>query len=71
VVLISGFTHPLNEFTTPYRVINYHFVTAVGTIRGSASITKTSRGAPTLCAEPARAGRVSLVIAATQRRARL
>ena len=24
VVLISGFTHPLNEFYTPYRVINYH-----------------------------------------------
>lgn len=24
VVLISGFTHPLNEFHTPYRVINYH-----------------------------------------------
>ena len=24
VVLISGFTHPTNEFTTPYRVINYH-----------------------------------------------
>ena len=24
VVLISGFTHPINEFTTPYRVINYH-----------------------------------------------
>jgi autotransporter strand-loop-strand O-heptosyltransferase len=24
VVLISGFTHPNNEFTTPYRVINYH-----------------------------------------------
>ncbi len=24
VVLISGFTHPLNEFCTPYRVINYH-----------------------------------------------
>ena len=24
VVLISGFTHPSNEFTTPYRVINYH-----------------------------------------------
>jgi autotransporter strand-loop-strand O-heptosyltransferase len=24
VVLISGFTHPLNEFATPYRVINYH-----------------------------------------------
>jgi autotransporter strand-loop-strand O-heptosyltransferase len=23
-VLISGFTHPLNEFHTPYRVINYH-----------------------------------------------
>jgi autotransporter strand-loop-strand O-heptosyltransferase len=23
-VLISGFTHPSNEFTTPYRVINYH-----------------------------------------------
>jgi len=23
-VLISGFTLPLNEFTTPYRVINYH-----------------------------------------------
>jgi autotransporter strand-loop-strand O-heptosyltransferase len=23
VVMISGFTHPLNEFTTPYRVINY------------------------------------------------
>ena len=24
IVMISGFTHPLNEFTTPYRVINYH-----------------------------------------------
>jgi autotransporter strand-loop-strand O-heptosyltransferase len=24
VVMISGVTHPLNEFTTPYRVINYH-----------------------------------------------
>jgi autotransporter strand-loop-strand O-heptosyltransferase len=24
VVMISGFTHPLNEFTTPYRVVNYH-----------------------------------------------
>jgi autotransporter strand-loop-strand O-heptosyltransferase len=24
VVLISGFTHPLNEFDTQYRVINYH-----------------------------------------------
>jgi autotransporter strand-loop-strand O-heptosyltransferase len=24
VVMISGFTHPLNEFQTPYRVINYH-----------------------------------------------
>ena len=24
VVLISGFTHPTNEFPTPYRVINYH-----------------------------------------------
>jgi len=24
VVLISGVTHPLNEFKTPYRVINYH-----------------------------------------------
>jgi len=24
VVLISGFTHPNNEFATPYRVINYH-----------------------------------------------
>jgi autotransporter strand-loop-strand O-heptosyltransferase len=24
VVMISGFTHPLNEFYTPYRVINYH-----------------------------------------------
>lgn len=24
VVLISGFTHPLNEFHTPYRVINWH-----------------------------------------------
>jgi len=24
VVLISGFTHPTNEFVTPYRVINYH-----------------------------------------------
>ncbi|MBK3780194.1 autotransporter strand-loop-strand O-heptosyltransferase [Paraburkholderia aspalathi] len=23
-VMISGFTHPLNEFNTPYRVINYH-----------------------------------------------
>ncbi|MGF6440259.1 autotransporter strand-loop-strand O-heptosyltransferase [Paraburkholderia youngii] len=24
VVMISGFTHPLNEFPSPYRVINYH-----------------------------------------------
>jgi len=24
VVMISGFTHPHNEFATPYRVINYH-----------------------------------------------
>jgi autotransporter strand-loop-strand O-heptosyltransferase len=24
VVLISGFTHPTNEFHTPHRVINYH-----------------------------------------------
>jgi autotransporter strand-loop-strand O-heptosyltransferase len=24
VVMISGFTHPANEFETPYRVINYH-----------------------------------------------
>lgn len=24
MVLISGFTHPVNEFTTPYRVINWH-----------------------------------------------
>ena len=24
VVMVSGFTHPLNEFHTPYRVINYH-----------------------------------------------
>jgi autotransporter strand-loop-strand O-heptosyltransferase len=24
VVLISGFTHPTNEFHTPFRVINYH-----------------------------------------------
>ena len=24
VVMISGCTHPLNEFATPYRVINYH-----------------------------------------------
>jgi autotransporter strand-loop-strand O-heptosyltransferase len=24
VVLISGFTHPTNEFQTPYRVVNYH-----------------------------------------------
>ena len=22
--MISGFTHPRNEFATPYRVINYH-----------------------------------------------
>jgi autotransporter strand-loop-strand O-heptosyltransferase len=24
VLMISGFTHPINEFETPYRVINYH-----------------------------------------------
>ncbi len=24
VVMISGFTHPTNEFATPYRAINYH-----------------------------------------------
>jgi autotransporter strand-loop-strand O-heptosyltransferase len=22
--MISGFTHPTNEFTTPFRVINWH-----------------------------------------------
>jgi autotransporter strand-loop-strand O-heptosyltransferase len=22
--MIAGFTHPTNEFATPYRVINYH-----------------------------------------------
>ncbi|MGH7022559.1 MAG: autotransporter strand-loop-strand O-heptosyltransferase [Caulobacteraceae bacterium] len=24
VVLVSGFTHPINEFSTPFRVINWH-----------------------------------------------
>jgi autotransporter strand-loop-strand O-heptosyltransferase len=24
VVLISGFTHPATEFSTPFRVINWH-----------------------------------------------
>jgi autotransporter strand-loop-strand O-heptosyltransferase len=24
VVMIAGFSHPLTEFTTPYRVVNYH-----------------------------------------------
>jgi autotransporter strand-loop-strand O-heptosyltransferase len=24
VVMIAGFTHPTNEFDTPYRVVNYH-----------------------------------------------
>ncbi|MGZ5052733.1 MAG: autotransporter strand-loop-strand O-heptosyltransferase [Methylobacter sp.] len=24
VVMISGFTHPINEFANPYRVVNYH-----------------------------------------------
>jgi autotransporter strand-loop-strand O-heptosyltransferase len=24
VVMISGFTHPINEFATPYRIVNYH-----------------------------------------------
>lgn len=24
VVMIAGFTHPTNEFATPYRIINYH-----------------------------------------------
>jgi autotransporter strand-loop-strand O-heptosyltransferase len=24
VVMISGFTHPTNEFSTPYRVVNWH-----------------------------------------------
>jgi autotransporter strand-loop-strand O-heptosyltransferase len=24
VVMIAGFTHPTNEFSTPYRVVNYH-----------------------------------------------
>ncbi len=24
VVMISGFTHPTNEFNSPYRVVNYH-----------------------------------------------
>ena len=24
VVMISGFTHPVNEFETPYRIVNYH-----------------------------------------------
>jgi autotransporter strand-loop-strand O-heptosyltransferase len=24
VVMVAGFTHPNNEFATPYRVVNYH-----------------------------------------------
>lgn len=24
VVMIAGFTHPTNEFATPYRIVNYH-----------------------------------------------
>ncbi|PLZ00368.1 autotransporter strand-loop-strand O-heptosyltransferase [Burkholderia sp. WAC0059] len=24
VVMVSGFTHPSNEFSTPYRIVNYH-----------------------------------------------
>ena len=47
VVMISGFTHPLNEFATPYRIVNYHTITpatAAGTIQTIASITRTSCG---------------------------
>jgi autotransporter strand-loop-strand O-heptosyltransferase len=29
-VLISGFTHPTNEFATPYRVINWHACNSCG-----------------------------------------
>lgn len=29
-VLISGFTHPLNEFSTPYRIINQHACNSCG-----------------------------------------
>lgn len=29
-VLISGFTHPLNEFSTPYRIINQHVCNSCG-----------------------------------------
>jgi autotransporter strand-loop-strand O-heptosyltransferase len=34
VVLVSGFTHPLNEFATPYRVINYHTCNSCWNDRG-------------------------------------
>ena len=33
VVMISGVTHPINEFVTPYRVINTTPATAAGTTR--------------------------------------
>ena len=44
VVMISGFTHPLNEFQTPYRVVNYHTCNSCWNDPQLASITRTSCG---------------------------
>ena len=53
VVLISGFTHPTNEFDTPYRVINWHACNSCWNDPRCGSITRTFCGAR---ATPARRG---------------
>ena len=52
VVMISGFTHPTNEFATPYRVINWHACNRAGTICGSGSITRIICGARGMSGTP-------------------
>ena len=45
VVMISGFSHPLTEFQTPYRVINYHTCNSCWNMSGTPSTTRISFGA--------------------------
>ena len=52
-VLISGFTHPTNEFGTPYRVINWHACNRVPGFGGRAAARAiATRTAPYLRGHP-------------------
>jgi autotransporter strand-loop-strand O-heptosyltransferase len=55
VVMISGFTHPTNQCSTPYRVINYHTCNGCWTDR-----TNVSTGTTFFFARAIRTRRASL-----------